>query len=106
MNVLRVIRRFLVDTKAVVITTELVLWTAIFTFGITAGIVAVRFAVTEVFLDSAESLANREPYTFRTDPLAIGTSKLTTGSIFGNHDFPGTDSGGFEPSPAEHEGGP
>jgi hypothetical protein len=73
--------------------------------GITAGIVAVRLAVTEVYLDSAESLAHRESYRFGTNPMALGTSTLTTGSIFRNpHDRPGTESAGFQPTPAGPEG--
>ena len=100
------VRRFLRRQEGAIISTEMVLWAAILVVGLIVGVVAVRFAVTTLYLDTAEALANRAGYTFGTDPRAMGTSTLTTGTFFvDNAPFPGTDSGGIQTAPATGEKG-
>ncbi len=101
MKLLAQARRFLADEDGALISTEMVLWSTVLVIGLVVGFAAVRFAVVEFYLEQAEALATRETYTFGTDPRALGTDVLTTGTFFVENDpFPGTDSGGVERVPA------
>lgn len=100
----RAVARFLAAEDGFAISTEAVLWLTLLGISITVGLVAVRWALLDVFVDSAEALATRESG-FPFDPSDPRLYyQMPDPSYFDENPDVGTEAGDVIAIPAQPEG--